>query len=64
MAVLEAFIPEIRQTDQYFLYGVHTWDPLTYVGAAGVVMMAALAACWIPARRAARIDPLVALRYE
>jgi len=35
MALLEAFIPEIRQADRYFLYGVHTWDPLTYAVAEG-----------------------------
>ncbi|MBI5386417.1 MAG: ABC transporter permease [Verrucomicrobia bacterium] len=64
MALLEAFIPEIRQADRYFLYGVHTWDPLTYALAGAVVMAVGLAACWLPARRAARIDPMVALRYE
>jgi ABC-type antimicrobial peptide transport system permease subunit len=64
MGLLEAFIPELRRTDQYFLYGVHTWDPLTYLGTGALVMAAALAACWIPARRAARIDPMQALRCE
>jgi putative ABC transport system permease protein len=64
MALLEAFIPEIRQADRYFLYGVHTWDPLTYALAGGVVMAVGLLACWIPARRAARVDPMVALRCE
>jgi ABC-type antimicrobial peptide transport system permease subunit len=64
MAILESFIPEIRQADHYFLYGVHTWDPMTYALAAVVVIAAALTACWWPARRATRVEPMRALRCE
>jgi len=64
MWVLSRLLPEIRTWDAYFLYGVHVWDPLTYAGVALLVTLISLAACWLPARRAAKVDPMVALRYE
>ena len=46
------------------LYGVSPYDPLTFAGVAGVVLAATLVATIVPARRAARIDPLVALKED
>ena len=47
-----------------FLYGVSTSDPVTFAGTVAVLSAAALAACAIPARRAIRVSPIMALRQE
>ena len=46
------------------LWGVSAYDPITLTVVAALLLITGVIACWVPARRAARVDPLVALRYE
>jgi len=54
----------LARLSESLLYGVHASDVPIYAASLGIICVVALAACYIPSRRATRIDPIVALRYE
>jgi putative ABC transport system permease protein len=54
----------LTQVLRALLFGIHAADPLSFATAAMIITLAGLLACWLPARRAAKVDPMVALRYE
>jgi ABC-type antimicrobial peptide transport system permease subunit len=62
IGLMSAFL--LRRYLASLVFVVSPSDPLTYAGAAALMFAVALAACYIPARRASRVDPLIALRWE
>ncbi len=63
-AVAALILTRVLSSFSRLLYGVRGTDPLTFAAVSAGLMSAVLLACYIPARRAAQLDPMIALRHE
>jgi len=62
--VIGFILAQLLSSFTHLLYGIRAGDPLTFIAVGLGLLAAAVLACYIPARRAARLDPMVALRQE
>jgi len=63
-AVAAFILTRVLASFSRLLYGVRAWDPVTLIAVSLVLISADFLACYLPARRAARVDPMIALRHE
>jgi putative ABC transport system permease protein len=63
-ALIAAILTRVLSSFSHLLYGVRATDPFTFLAVSLCLIMAALLACYIPARRAAQLDPMTALRQD
>jgi predicted permease len=63
-AIAALILTRVLSSFSHLLYGVGAGDPLTFLAVSLVLLVVVVSACYIPARRAMRVDPMTALRYE